>query len=656
MKINEQEIYLPRFAKRISLLFFPVLIGLISLSYYGYQSEVSVKQTALSERESLNVTLEKKAIKETFDTIVSDLLVLTAHNDMEHMLNDPDDDLTAHHYGLTQEFLSFIHHKKVYGQLRLINQSGQEVIRIEYNNGKTINTPKDQLQNKAERYYFKNTLSLGPGQVYVSPFDLNKEHGEIETPLKPVIRFAVPIISEEGEKYGILILNYLGDNLFHSIENLSSTAEGATMLINSDGYWLKGLKSEDEWGFMYDDRQDRVLANQYAEAWKKIAATESGQFTNSDGMFTYATIHPFADSIEVEIASENYYWKLISLIPSGSLFKDANRLKKTMIIMIILLSIVWLIICIIIAYEKEKDFVNELAIKEKDEKIREIINSAFDGIITMDENGNISSANPAACTMFGYREDELIDNNIAILAADSEQRFDSAYMKRYVRVMKRFFMAEPREMLTRRKDGTLFTMELCGSGKKLQDKWLYTGICRDVTERKMMIEKLEELATTDALTGAYNRGHFNHTIEDEFKRSTRYKLPLSLIIMDADHFKSVNDDYGHPAGDAFLIALANELKKLVRDTDIAARFGGEEFAVILPQTDIDEAMILAERIRAGVEKMSIEHDGQKITRTVSVGVSTLKEGETKSTHQLLTVADQALYIAKESGRNRVVKA
>jgi len=656
MKINEQEIYLPRFAKRISLLFFPVLIGLISLSYYGYQSEVSVKQTALSERESLNVTLEKKAIKETFDTIVSDLLVLTAHNDMEHMLNDPDDDLTAHHYGLTKEFLSFIHHKKVYGQLRLINQSGQEVIRIEYNNGKTINTPKDQLQNKAERYYFKNTLSLGPGQVYVSPFDLNKEHGEIETPLKPVIRFAVPIISEEGEKYGILILNYLGDNLFHSIENLSSTAEGATMLINSDGYWLKGLKSEDEWGFMYDDRQDRVLANQYAEAWKKIAATESGQFTNSDGMFTYATIHPFADSIEVEIASENYYWKLISLIPSGSLFKDANRLKKTMIIMIILLSIVWLIICIIIAYEKEKDFVNELAIKEKDEKIREIINSAFDGIITMDENGNISSANPAACTMFGYREDELIDNNIAILAADSEQRFDSAYMKRYVRVMKRFFMAEPREMLTRRKDGTLFTMELCGSGKKLQDKWLYTGICRDVTERKMMIEKLEELATTDALTGAYNRGHFNHTIEDEFKRSTRYKLPLSLIIMDADHFKSVNDDYGHPAGDAFLIALANELKKLVRDTDIAARFGGEEFAVILPQTDIDEAMILAERIRAGVEKMSIEHDGQKITRTVSVGVSTLKEGETKSTHQLLTVADQALYIAKESGRNRVVKA
>jgi len=656
MKIKEQEIHLLRFIKRVALLFFPVLVALFSLSYYAYQNEVSIKQNALSSREKLNVSLEQEAIKKTFNAIVSDLLVLADHNDMGHMLNDPDDDLAVHHFGLTKEFLAFVNHKKVYDQLRLIDQFGQEIIRVEYRDGNATTTPKENLQNKGDRYYFKNTISLNPGSIYVSPFDLNMEHGKIEIPQKPVIRFGVPITNADGEKYGILMLNYLGNDLFHAVESVSSTAEGSVMLINSDGYWLKGLKAEDEWGFMYGDRQGRMLANQYAEAWEKISTTETGQFINSRGMFTYSTIYPLANSKEIEISVGNYYWKLISFVPSKSLFQNANTLKKTITVLITLLAIVWLIICMIIAYEKEKDYLNELAIREKDARIRDIVDTAFDAIITINENGLISSFNKAASNMFGYDESEAIGNSINMIVPSPHKEMHDNYVARYIETREAHIIKKPREVDALKKDGSLFPVELCVGAKELDGKWLFTGILRDITERKKLKTELEKMATTDALTGLYNRGHFNQTFENEFRRSTRYDLPLSLIIMDADHFKSVNDEYGHPAGDAFLIALGKEITRAVREIDIVARYGGEEFVVILPQTGSGDALVLAERIRSGIEKMKIEYDGEEINRTVSIGLVSLKKGESKSTEQLLNLADQALYKAKETGRNKVVKA
>lgn len=145
-----------------------------------------------------------------------------------------------------------------------------------------------------------------------------------------------------------------------------------------------------------------------------------------------------------------------------------------------------------------------------------------------------------------------------------------------------------------------------------------------------------------------------HLAEVELSRSVRYKNNLSLFMMDIDYFKKVNDTYGHKAGDAVLIMLAEIFRKTLREVDIVGRIGGEEFAVLLPETDKEMAVEVGERLRVNIEssKVSIEN-GQPINFTVSIGVTSLKDKDA-NLDMLLSLADKALYEAKESGRNKVV--
>ena len=156
----------------------------------------------------------------------------------------------------------------------------------------------------------------------------------------------------------------------------------------------------------------------------------------------------------------------------------------------------------------------------------------------------------------------------------------------------------------------------------------------------------KEMATTDALTGLFNRYFFNNILMQELERTKRYNYPLSLILMDLDFFKKVNDNFGHDVGDLVLIESTNVVKNCCRIIDIPARWGGEEFIILLPQTDIDGATRLAERIRHGMEKNSFTTAGKV---TASFGVVEMG----KSDSDLFKRVDIALYNAKERGRNRV---
>ncbi|MES0371932.1 MAG: diguanylate cyclase [Mariprofundaceae bacterium] len=656
MAIVEQKIDIPRFSRRLALLFFPALFLLLAVFYYAYQSEVEANRAIISEHEFLTISQHEKELEDRFKNIISDLLVLSEDNDLNHMLDDPDDDIEEHIYALNNEYPILISHKKIYDQVRLIDQAGQEIIRVEKEGDGAYLVPEKELQNKASRYYFNKTMALEPKNIFISPFDLNVEHGKIEKPLKPMIRFAVPITDHEENKLGMLILNYLGNNLLKTIEDISITSTGKAILLNSDGYWLKGLKPEDEWGFMYPDKKDRVFSAQYGDAWKQISAEESGQFVSADGMFTFITIRPLSGYSSNAASSSDYHWKLISFIPTETLNGYADKLKKNAIVLFVLLALVWFVASIIIAYEREKDHLHELAIQKKDAAIRDIVDTAFDAIITINQHGIISSFNPAARQMFGYEEHEAIGNNINMIVPSPHREMHDDYLTRYITTREAHIIKKPREVEAVKKDGSTFPVELCVGAKELGKEWLFTGIIRDITERKQMKAKLEKMATTDALTGLFNRGHFNRAFENEYRRSTRYDLPLSLIIMDADHFKSVNDNYGHPAGDAFLIALAKEISGVAREVDIVARYGGEEFVVILPQTGGKDAMIMAERLREAIEAMKITFEDHTISRTASIGVVSLQNVPADSPDDLLKAADSALYRAKDGGRNRVEQA
>jgi diguanylate cyclase (GGDEF)-like protein len=178
-------------------------------------------------------------------------------------------------------------------------------------------------------------------------------------------------------------------------------------------------------------------------------------------------------------------------------------------------------------------------------------------------------------------------------------------------------------------------------------------LAREIGRRAQAEDKLEELATTDALTGLRNRRKFDTVIAEEWRRATRQKTPLALLMLDADHFKTYNDTFGHQAGDEVLIGIAICISDAVRRAgDCAARYGGEEFAVLLPGLSSEQALGVAETIRLKVEQWS----GDPTVTTVSVGVASLTPVAATDWSGLVNAADKALYVAKANGRNRCVQA
>ncbi|VAW80908.1 diguanylate cyclase (GGDEF domain) with PAS/PAC sensor [hydrothermal vent metagenome] len=166
-------------------------------------------------------------------------------------------------------------------------------------------------------------------------------------------------------------------------------------------------------------------------------------------------------------------------------------------------------------------------------------------------------------------------------------------------------------------------------------------------------ERLALLSRTDSLTQLNNRGYWEDTALQEFRRLQRTGADASLVMFDIDHFKRVNDGYGHPAGDEAIRSTARVLQKTIRTTDIAGRYGGEEFGIVLVETDTEGAMVLAERLRSAIEAMTVVHEDHEIRFTISIGIAQW-DSDLVSHEQWIDYADQALYEAKKSGRNRVI--
>ncbi len=181
------------------------------------------------------------------------------------------------------------------------------------------------------------------------------------------------------------------------------------------------------------------------------------------------------------------------------------------------------------------------------------------------------------------------------------------------------------------------------------------GVIQDITERKVLESKLEEQANTDFLTGCDSRRHFLERAEQEFLRVRRYGGEMSMLMLDLDHFKNINDKYGHQAGDTTLKILAQVCKGFLREVDIVGRLGGEEFAIMLPETGSERALEIAERLCIAVAKAEVPvEDATPIHFSTSIGVASLEKDDSR-VDAIINRADRALYQAKHAGRNRAMR-
>ncbi len=264
-------------------------------------------------------------------------------------------------------------------------------------------------------------------------------------------------------------------------------------------------------------------------------------------------------------------------------------------------------------------------------------------VSSTDVNGNITSVSQAFCEISGYTKEELLGEKHSLVRHPDT---DKALFTELWDAITHNIPWEG-EMKNLRKDGTSYWVYATISplwdenGHKVG----YTAIRQDISDKK----HVEELAVTDRLTGLYNRMKLDEVIEYEVHQAHRYTGGLSVIMMDMDKFKSVNDTYGHQAGDKVLQELATIFTRNIRESDTVGRWGGEEFLVICPETDLHHAGLMAEKLRTAVE----EHDFSKVGhKSCSFGVSTYRTDD--SPESIVERADKALYEAKERGRNRVV--
>ncbi|KAF5078883.1 sensor domain-containing diguanylate cyclase [Acetobacterium wieringae] len=275
-------------------------------------ADTAQKNKLLAQQQQL-VAVEKTIISNKVNRLATDLLYATDALALGDNGRGDYSDAEDH-------WLAFANRKMIYDQIRFIDVDGNEVIRVNYDeNGATL-TDSDDLQNKADRYYFTAGINLAQNQIYVSPLDLNKENDQIEQPIKPMIRLATPYYGARGQLLGLVVLNYTANDLLAQVEKIATASQGQVFMLNADGYWLYNSADPNRaWGFMYDNRLNDSFKTDFPEVWSTIQSQKNSTLTTTAGVFAYTNILT-ATELELDLhhtlAPGLGDWTMVSFIPA----------------------------------------------------------------------------------------------------------------------------------------------------------------------------------------------------------------------------------------------------------------------------------------------------------------------------------------------------
>jgi len=401
---------------------------------------------------------------------------------------------------------------------------------------------------------------------------------------------------------------------------------GTPILINKQGQVLAQQSSAH-----YDDKTVKqlsdVIPSKLKDSSQEILNYRSGIYYDISNWKVYV--------LDIDYAP----WRLIFLVNRNQLFLNALRGMWAE-----LLGILFFLIILGVLEQRRR-----LASKLRTYKAA--VDSSSAPIIITDRHNIIQYVNKSFVETTGYLEGEIIGCDSSILKSDRVPDEVNTSLLDAFNNNKSW----KGELQNKKKDGTLYWANILISpvtGNK--EDGCCVAVMEDISERKHIMETLHELATLDVLTKIPNRGYFISIAESEFNRAVRYNKSLSVMMLDIDHFKHVNDTYGHITGDMLLQKFAVRCCELIRSEDTIGRLGGEEFAFLLPEIDQEGARAVGERIRQEIEMLELEApDGRLVKITCSIGI-TQNEKDDDSFDLLLSRADKAMYEAKRGGRNRVM--
>ncbi|MBF0421712.1 MAG: diguanylate cyclase [Magnetococcales bacterium] len=406
----------------------------------------------------------------------------------------------------------------------------------------------------------------------------------------------------------------------------------------------------------------------YSEAVTGYETSREGEHFDTDVVETYVPIMiegRFNGAFEIYWNITREMEKMNRLVVKGSVIVVVLSLALTLLILYVRHSVVYPVSRISIAMERMAlgdldhrvpemggDELGDMArvfnqmcqqlknahmsLEQERDKLNTILLGAQEGIVSTDASGAVALVNPSAEALLGKSRQQIVDGGFLNLLDDPEFLSSSTRLAG---------IDTPSTVVYNEK---ILNIQVA-SIHNIQGGLIGTmALLRDVTAEKELEDKLRNLSYTDPLTNLFNRRRMDELLQNEYNRATRYKNSFGFMLIDVDHFKRFNDEYGHDQGDRVLVSLAKTMRDHFRSVDYCCRYGGEEFAVILPNTQAQQVFEAAERLRQKVARMNV--DGLQVT--ISIGISNFIHG--RSLEQLVKSADNALYQVKQHGRNGVV--
>lgn len=341
--------------KRFPAYFIPLSLLSAALLAGIYMVLAQNDLKTLESKEQIKLRLQEELILNEIESVLSDLFYIAEEKSLNKFVKmQNENDLHI----LEQQFLIFSRLKSIYDQIRYIDETGMEIVRVNCSNGVSGLVSSGQLQRKNRRPYFQKGMALDKGHIHVSPFDLNIDHGRIEIPIKPTIRFCTPVFDDTGQKKGIVVLNYLGETLLSHINKGLTDARYPSWLLNADGYWLYSDQPDQNWGFMYENKKDTRLKHRFPYEWDVITREENGRIKTDHGLFSFLTIHPLARCLHklpshskfncpnATLINDRYHWILVSYVSPANLAGGTVDLR----LIIFLLLCLTVLVCALITY------------------------------------------------------------------------------------------------------------------------------------------------------------------------------------------------------------------------------------------------------------------------------------------------------------------
>lgn len=628
-------------------IFLPLAFFFVSATviYFVIDTRHEKKLILAEQRQQVESSLQ--SLRRDISGVLRELQFLAHSDSLTRFISSTDEGVRK---VMVEDLAAFAEHMGRYEQIRWLDLKGMERLRVDHRNGVTRIVPQRELQDKSTRYYFAEAIALPPGRIYISPLDLNVEHGEVEVPYRPMLRFAMTTADDQGARNGLLILNYQASRMLDNFAGSKRHEHSELALLNADGYWLFASDHRREWGFMFG--RDERFQNLYPDVWAAIKKLSHGTVHTSDGLFSFSTTNVMAFAGNgMQAWQENGSpansgtgrWIVVYHYPMhafSALYFNHLGLYGVMLglVLLVLLISSWKLAEAICERNRMGDM---LALHAK------VMETAPSGVMITDSGPRIVAVNEAFTELTGYSREEVLEQDPSILASG---RHDDAYFTDMWQELEDKGHWEG-EIWNRHKNGEVFPEWLTISAVRNRDGALtnYIGIFSVLSEQKSTEVRLRELANSDPLTGLPNRNLLYDRAGQALAHSRRTRSRTAFLFLDLDSFKPINDSMGHAAGDEVLKSVAHRLQGCVRESDTVARFGGDEFVVLLTELkEPAEAAEVAEKIIIAINQ-PMDITGVACHVGVSIGISIYPD-DSGSVDELVKYADQAMYHVKESGK------